>query len=218
MALKRYLHGKYVETVVEDPVLPSKPTRLTYSEWMRRGALHKAELTSGDLVSVLPHLNLVRENQHKTIPEMYSFDELAAWLARGQLDSSQELRRECPGCQGKGHVGDEDTEIELCPTCSGHGVVLTPMASELINFLEWWKNPVPVITEAKIQKKNAQLVLLAEAKRKKFAVRGKLGAQLQGLQQQKQLEAGIELSKKIAKEEAKIDAELAAKLAELEGE
>jgi len=218
MALKRYLHGKYVETVVEDPELPPRPTRLTYSEWMRRGALHKAELVTGDLISVIPHLNLVRENQHKTIPDMYSFDELAAWLARGQLDSSQELRRECPACQGKGYVGNEDVEIELCPTCSGHGVVLTPMASELINFLEWWKNPVPVITEAAIQKKNARLALETEARRKKFAVRGKLGAQLQGLQQQKQLEAGIELSKKIAKEEAKIDAELAAKLAELDEE
>ncbi|NCB17184.1 MAG: hypothetical protein EOM65_13545 [Synergistales bacterium] len=218
MALKRYLHGKYVETVIEDPERPPKPLRLTSSDWLRRGALNRAELTNGDLVSVLPHLNLVRENQHKIISDMYSFDELAAWLARGELDSSQELRRECPGCQGKGHVGDEDTEIELCPTCSGHGVVVTPLLVEILQALEWWKNPVPVITEAAIQKKNARLALETEARRKKFAVRGKLGAQLQGLQQQKQLEAGIELSKKIAKEEAKIDAELAAKLAELEGE
>lgn len=218
MALKRYLHGKYVETVVEDLKLPPKPTRLTYSDWMRRGALHKAELTTGDLVSVLPHLNLVRENQHKTIPEMYSFDSFAAWLARGQLDSSQELRRECPACLGKGYVGDEDTEIELCPTCNGYGIVLTPLAVGLINFLEWWENPVPVITEAEIRKKNARLALETEARRKKFAVQSKLGMTLEGLAQQKQLEAGIELSKKIAKEEAKIDAELEKKLKELEEE
>ena len=218
MALKRYLHGKYVETVVEDPVLPSKPTRLTYSEWMRRGALHKAELTSGDLVSVLPHLNLVRENQHKIISDMYSFDELAAWLARGELDSSQELRRECPACLGKGYVGDEDTELELCPACSGHGTILTPLAVEIVNFLKWWQSPAPVVTEAAIQKKNARLALETEARRKRFAVRGKLEVQLQGLQLQKQLEAGVELSKKIAKEEAKIDAELAAKLAKLDEE
>ena len=218
MALKRYLHGKYVETVIEDPERPPKPLRLTSSDWLRRGALNRAELVTGDLISVIPHLNLVRENQHKTIPEMYSFDELAAWLARGQLDSSQELRRECPGCQGKGHVGDEDTEIELCPTCSGHGVVLTPLAVEIINFLEWWKNPVPVTTEAEIKKKNARLALETEARRKKIAVQSKLGMQLEGLQQQKQLEAGVELSKRIAKETAKIDAELEKKLKELEEE
>lgn len=218
MALKRYLHGKYVETVIPDAERAPEPTRLTYSNWMRRGALHKAELTNGDLVSVLPHLNLARENQHKTIPEVYSFDSFAAWLARGQLDSSQELRRECPGCQGKGYVGDEDTEIELCPVCNGYGTVLTPLAVEIINFLEWWKNPVPVTTEAEIKKKNARLELLTEAKKKKFAVQARLGMQLEGLQQQKQLEAGVELSKRIAKETAKIDAELEKKLKELEEE
>lgn len=218
MALKRYLHGKYVETVIEDPERPPKPLRLTSSDWLRRGALNRAELVTGDLVSVLPHLNLVRENQHKTIPEMYSFDELAAWLARGQLDSSQELRRECSGCLGKGYVGDEDTELELCPTCNGYGIVLTPMASELINFLEWWKNPVPVITEGEIQKKNARLALETEARRKKFAVQAKLGMHLEGLRQQKAIEAGIELSKKISAETEKIDAELEEKLKALEEE
>lgn len=89
---------------------------------------------------------------------------------------------------------------------------------EIINFLKWWKNPVPVITEAEIQKKNARLALLVEAKKKKFAVQAKLGMQLEGLQQQKQLEAGVELSKRIAKETAKIDAELEKKLKELEEE
>jgi len=218
MAIKRYLHGRFVETVVPDPERPPKPLRLTYSDWKRRGALNKAELTNGDLVSVLPHLNLVRENQHKIISDMYSFDELAAWLARGELDSSQELRRECPACLGKGYVGDEDTELELCPACSGHGTILTPLAVEIVNFLKWWQSPAPVVTEAAIQKKNARLALETEARRKRFAVRGKLEVQLQGLQLQKQLEAGVELSKKIAKEEAKIDAELAAKLAKLDEE
>lgn len=218
MALKRYLHGKYVETVIPDAERAPEPTRFSFSTWIKEGALHRAELTNGDLISVLPHLNLAREIQGKTIPEQYTLADFSATLARGRLDAVQELRRECPACFGKGYTGDETAEIELCACCNGYGTVITPLAVEILRFLEWWKNPSPVITEVEIQKKNAQLALLAEAKKKKFAVQARLGMQLEGLQQQKQLEASAELAKKISKETAKIDAELEKKLKELEEE
>ena len=196
----------------------SERTRFPLLYWMNNGALNRAQLPNGDLVSVLMHLNIARELQKKIVPESYSFDSFAAMIARGQLDDSQVLLKDCFSCHGKGYIGDEDTEIELCPICSGYGVNLTPLAVELLNFLQWWEKPEKKITEKEIEKKNARLALLTEAKRKKFAVQARLGMHLEGLRQQKAIEAGIELSKKISAETEKIDAELEEKLKALEEE
>jgi DnaJ-class molecular chaperone len=37
--------------------------------------------------------------------------------------SAQATRRDCPRCDGTGHVPDEDHGSPLCPDCDGHGVV-----------------------------------------------------------------------------------------------
>lgn len=197
----------------ETPRDPEERRSFPLSYW-RKSALDRIQLPDGQSVAVDLPLNVI---QDRSRPDTFTWRDFEV-LKERKPAAAQVLITDCPECNGKGFIGDEDvSDVELCPLCQGVGKIVTHFGAEIIKFLQWLDNPTHAIDEKTVARMNAVNALKREAKAKKQEASKRLGANnLDYLRQQGGQKALDEYSEKMSKAAQRIDAELEAALKALD--
>lgn len=208
-------HGNkvYEPQYVPTPRDPEERRSFPLSYW-RKSALDRIQLPDGQSVAVDLPLNVI---QDRSRPDTFTWRDFEV-LKERQPVAAQVLITDCPECNGKGFIGDEDvSDVELCPLCQGVGKIVTHFGAEIIKFLQWLDNPTCAIDEKTVARMNAVNALKREAAAKKKAAAQQLGANnLQSTAELAGQRALAEYSEKMSIEAQRIDAELEAALKALD--
>lgn len=203
----------YEPQYVPTPRDPEERRSFPLSYW-RKSALDRIQLPDGQSVAVDLPLSVI---QDRSRPDTFTWRDFEV-LKERKPAAAQTLTTDCPECNGKGFIGDEDvSDVELCPLCQGVGKIVTHFGAEIIKFLQWLDNPTHAIDEKGIDRMNKIGALRREAAAKRHEAAQRLGAN--NLQAQVEVagrRALTEYQEKMSKEAQRIDAELEAALKALD--